>query len=296
MSIETVENPVSGLEVTLAKGIVERLAFKAIEGDKYGATHKVGIKIAGQTDWVNNISVKTKEGYDPSLRVNTGNNANPKWEAIEVGDEVRIELSVSEGKDGKTYYNASSSKINLVKKGEGQAASGSSQDQAAKKTYAKRDNTGVSIGHSLNGALNLVRSVEGLEYDEATVISLAKLVHKVTTDLKDVYAKKYPDMSEYDVGASVGHSVLNATRDVSEATESVIREHSEWLLNDIVPSVSDFVKAYGKEEEKAETKKPAPKKPAAKKTVAKKSTPAPTPETESSEVPAFDPDDQDAPF
>lgn len=296
MSIETVVNPVTGMEVTLAKGIVERLAFKAIEGDKYGATHKVGIKIAGQTDWVNNISVKTKDGYDPSLRVNTGNNANPVWQAIEVGDEVRIELSVSEGKDGKTYYNTSSSKINLVKKGEGQPAGTPAQGQGAKKTYAKRDNTGVSIGHSLNGALNLVRSVEGLEYDEATVIALAQTVHKVTTDLKEVYAKKYPDMSEYDVGASVGNSVLNATRDVGEATETAIREHSEWLLNDVVPSISTFVQSYGKEEEKVETKKPAAKKTVAKKTVAKKATPAPTPETETPETPAFDPDDQDVPF
>ena len=62
------------------------------------------------------FNVKTKEGMQPQIRINTGTKVSPKWESIDVGDTVRVIVKPSEY-NGKTYYNSGTSQIKLIKKG-----------------------------------------------------------------------------------------------------------------------------------------------------------------------------------
>lgn len=110
----------------------------------------------------------------------------------------------------------------------------------------KKDNTGMEIGHAINGALNLRRS--GLE---APVVEIAKVVHDVTKNLKVDTAKDpaHKGLSDYDLGAMVGHAVLNATRDIVVASDDnpevitgKLLEYSRELIASVVPGVTAYVK------------------------------------------------------
>lgn len=123
---------------------------------------------------------------------------------------------------------------------------GSSSSGGAKGSF-KKDNSGMETGHALNGALNLRRS--GLTLPP--VAEVAKVVHDVTKNLKLDAAKDPANkgMSDYDVGAMVGHAVLNATRDIPvgendnpEEIASKLLSYSRDLMSGVVPAVSAYVK------------------------------------------------------
>lgn len=240
MTVERVENPADGSEITIVKGVVDQIFFKAIENDKYQNTHRASVRIG--EDWVNNINIKTKEGFDPQVRFNNGTQGKPDWQALEVGDNVRLVVNESEA-NGKTYYNGAVSKIKLIKKGSSVKTKSTEGGGVVKETYKPRDNSGVETGHALNGALNLVRNGV-VERDSDEIVSSAQIVHNITVELKKEYAKMNPQMSEYDIGAMVGHAVLNATRDVNDVAE--IEQNSRFLLDHVVPLVSAFVKGEKK--------------------------------------------------
>lgn len=131
----------------------------------------------------------------------------------------------------------------------------------------KKDTSGMETGHALNGALNLRRS--GLTV--APVVEVAKVVHDVTKDLKKEASQDPSNkgMSDYDIGAMVGHAVLNATRDIQvgdndnpEEITNKLLEYSRDLLSSVVPPVAAYVKgeslaqaAQGQPEPKLEPKK-----------------------------------------
>lgn len=111
----------------------------------------------------------------------------------------------------------------------------------------KRDNSGVETGHALNGALNLRRS--GLTLPP--VVEIAKVVHDVTKFLKQEASQDPSNkgMSDYDLGAMVGHAVLNATRDISvgdndnpEEITGKLLAYSRELMVAVVPGVASYVK------------------------------------------------------
>lgn len=263
MTIERAENPATGEEIVIAKGVVAQISFKPMPNgkDQFENTHRAGVKIG--EDWINNINLKVKEGNDPQIRFNNGTQGKPDWQTLDVGDEVRITCTESEY-NGKIYYYSGTSKIKLVKKGAGGGSSAAGKPaQAGGNTYTKRDTSGVEIGHAVNGGYNLQRG--GVEGD---IVDLAKQVHDLTVALKAEYAKKNPDMSDYDVGASVGHAVLNGTRD-GESIERV-EEIARSILDEVVPAVAEYVRGGKKEAEKP--------KPAAKKAPAKKAANRPVPQ------------------
>ena len=110
-----------------------------------------------------------------------------------------------------------------------------------------RDTTGVEVGHAINGALNIHRN--GLK--NAPVVEIAKVVHDTTKLLKQESAKDaaHKGLSDYDLGAMVGHAVLNATRDIevseSDNPETItgkILEYSRALISEVVPGVTSYIK------------------------------------------------------
>ncbi|UTC25225.1 hypothetical protein P7_035 [Pectobacterium phage vB_PcaM_P7_Pc] len=126
-------------------------------------------------------------------------------------------------------------------KGSGGAGAGGS------KGGFKKDNSGMETGHALNGALNLRRS--GLTIPP--VVEVAKVVHDVTKHLKLDAANDPANkgMSDYDLGAMVGHAVLNATRDIHvgendnpEEITGKLLAYARGLMSEVVPGVSAYVK------------------------------------------------------
>lgn len=286
MAIKEIYDEINDVTVTMVEGTVQQISFKEIPGgsDKFGNTHRAGIRV--DDDWVNNVNIKVNEGFDPQVRFNAGTKASPKYETLEVGDVVKIVVQPSDY-NGKTYYNSGVSKIRLVKKGSG--ASQQSQGGSQKGyTPQKRDNSGQSIGHSINVAMNVLGDLS----DPQAIIETAKKAHDLTTKLKEEYAVKNPDMSEYDLGGMVGQSVLSASHYVDSVED--IEDIARQTLDVVVPAVSEYVKGI-KEAPKTE------KKTTAKKTVAKKTTKKaePTPSrVDDEDIPedAFMDDLEDLPF
>lgn len=140
-------------------------------------------------------------------------------------------------------------------KGQGGSTSGGS------KGSFKKDNSGMETGHALNGALNLRRA--GLTIPP--VAEVAKVVHDVTKHLKQdaAQAPENKGMSDYDIGAMVGHAVLNATRDVQvgendnpeEITQKLL-DYSRELMATVVPAVSAYVKGENLQEAAKATPEP----------------------------------------
>lgn len=124
---------------------------------------------------------------------------------------------------------------------------GASGSAGGSKGSFKKDNSGMETGHALNGALNLRRS--GLTIP--AVVEVAKVVHDVTKHLKLDAAKDPANkgMSDYDLGAMVGHAVLNATRDIQvgendnpEEITGKLLAYARGLMSEVVPGVSAYVK------------------------------------------------------
>lgn len=143
-------------------------------------------------------------------------------------------------------------------KGSGSATGGS-------KGGFKKDNSGMETGHALNGALNLRRS--GLTIPP--VVEVAKVVHDVTKHLKldAANAPANKGMSDYDLGAMVGHAVLNATRDIQvgendnpEEITGKLLAYARGLMSEVVPGVSAYVKGETQSEpqQTAQETKPEP--------------------------------------
>lgn len=112
-----------------------------------------------------------------------------------------------------------------------------------------KDNSGMETGHAINGALNIIRA--GIKLP---AVDLAKVVHDVTVKVKASERAKEENkaMSDYDVGASVGHAVLNATRDIKKAADITLEQVAEKLeayahslLEKVAGEVLTYVKAGG---------------------------------------------------
>lgn len=255
MTIESMINPVDESEMLVAKGVVEVITFKEIAGgpDKYGNTHRASVKI-GDT-WINNINIAAKAEYGPQIRYNAGNKAKPDYQTLEKGDEVRMIVTANEY-NNKTYYNGSTSKIKLTKKGAGAPAQKPAQAgntaPASSGSGWKKDTTGVEVGHALNAGAQIV----GIE-DFDVLLETAKEVHVETIKLKEWYRKANPNMSDYDVGAAAGHAMKMAC--VPGASAASAASVAKEILSKVVTVLTAYVKGEAPLPAEAEAAKPAPK-------------------------------------
>lgn len=216
-------------EAFWAEGVVEyvkldkfdelKVSYIKVAGQpdkKIESTHKASIllkeKGAGKDDagvWIGLGDVKLHPEHE-NLQVKQDDN----WITIERGVEVTMDVKLNEWQ-GKTYYQSSKGKIFVVSTEGVQAAApkaGKGTDSApAKQSYKKRDTVGIETGHAVNGALELIRG--GVKGD---AFELAGVVQSATVTLKAEVAKERGvDVTDYDLGASVGHAILNACRDHS---------------------------------------------------------------------------------
>lgn len=232
MAIKVVEDQINGGTVTMVEGVIQQISFRELENDRFQNTHRAGIKI--DDVWVNNINIKTKEGFEPSLRINAGDRSSPNWVNIEQGDEVRIIVKPNEW-NGKTYYNAGVSGIRLIKKGSGTPQQSNSTNSGAgtKTTLKKRDNTGVVAGNARTASANWAARFGGdIEDYLEMFVGLADAWRKQ-------YAEDNSDLDDFEVGVTVGQAVLAASQLAEEKDFDVFIAH---YLGTVVPKSISLVK------------------------------------------------------
>lgn len=250
MAITRATNPIDDSTIVMATGVVERIVVKEAERTaknlEYGVTHIASIVVDGQ--WINYISLGIKEGKEPNIAINTGTKDSPKWVQIQETDEVKVIVQETV-KGDKTYYNAKRTGIKLVKKNAtpGQAAQQPSGGSTNSYQAKPKDMSGISVGHSFNGAMNFITAYAQDNSNE-NIVSVAKKVHDVTERVKAAYAKANPEMSAYDSGAAAGNSVLNACKlvGVDGDFEEGVYALAMDFLNNVVPEIMKHVKGKDK--------------------------------------------------
>ncbi len=143
----------------------------------------------------------------------------------------------------------------VIPDGMGRPAAPAARTGGSGQTYGKRDNTGVETGHALNGAMRFLGGKATLE----DIVTTAKTVHDITSQMKKEHAAANPDMSEYDCGAAVGNAVLNAL-EIAAARKKTLAYvpgiAKKWLA-EAVPAIVAHIKPP-KVEEKAPEPTPEP--------------------------------------
>lgn len=245
-------DPVTDKEIVMISGPIDRIIIKEAEKTskniEYGITHTASLLIGGT--YINYISLGIKEGREPNIAINQGTKDSPKWVQIQETDEVKVIVTEKVVGD-KTYYSAKRTSIKLLKKNatpgqqSQQSASQSGQNSFAAKP---KDYTGISVGHSFNGARSFI-TTWGLEPTNENLISYAKKVHNATEKLKSEYAASNPSMSAYDAGAAVGNSILNACVLVGTDVdfEEGVYNLAKDFLHNVVPEILKHVKGESKE-------------------------------------------------
>ncbi len=301
MAILRQEDIVNGGEIVIIHGTVDRIIIKEAEQTakniEFGVTHIASIVVADQ--WINYISLGIKEGRDPNIAINTGTKDSPKWVQIQETDEVKVVVKETI-KGDKTYYNAKRTGIKLVKKNAtpGQAPQQTSSGGSGGGYTAKpRSTEGVSVGHSLNGAMNFLLT-QGVETSNENIVKYAKMVHNATEKVKKITEGKNTGMDAYSVGAMSGNAILNACKFVNPDSdfESQLEGIAIDFLDNVVPLIAEHVKGGAKEEAPAAriTRATPAKKPATKAPAVAKKEPVMPPLGDSGDF--SDMDDQDIPF
>lgn len=296
MAIIRQEDIVNGGEIVMITGVVERIVIKEAEKTakniEFGVTHVASMVVDNQ--WINFISLGIKEGKEPNIAINTGTKDSPKWVQIQESDEVKVVVKETIKGDNK-YYNAKRTGIKLVKKNATpgqqpqQAASGTGIGGAGSYQAKPKDMSGISVGHSFNGAMNFITAYAQDNSNE-NIVAVAKKVHDVTERVKAEYAKANPEMSAYDSGAAAGNSVLNACKlvgvdiDFEEGVYALAMD----FLNNVVPEIMKHVKG--------EDKAPAPAVKTTRSAPAKKPATKAKPVVEEEVFPSLDGEDDTLPF
>lgn len=240
---------------TVAEGELKAIFFNELKTKKdYGTNGKSWIPTHSVNIIVDEDRISLGLTDKDVLRVK---DAEGNYHDLTKGQKISVVVTPNgEYKGVQQWQGRTSDVIVLEQAPAGQQASGGSQKGY---TPQKRDNSGMSTGHAINAAMNVLGDVSNPQ----AIIEAAKKAHDLTTKMKEEYAAKNPDMSEYDLGAMVGQSVLSASHYAEEVED--IEDIARQTLDVVVPAVSEYVKGT-KETPKTE------KKTAAKKTVAKKTT------------------------
>lgn len=285
MAIQEQKDPRTKKTFLEASGIVSGLYFNEIEADKrksypgkqagqmWTPTHRINLVVDGDRI---SLGMKDFEGKEPQLRCKDADDA---WQDVVRGTEVSIVVTTNGEYNGKPNYQAGAGDV-IVTKVAPAGAGASGGGAPAAQSYQKKDMTGIHTGHAINVAIKVV----GIE-DADALIAAAQEAHALTEKLRAEYKAKWPDMSDYDLGASVGQAVLSAADFFDEI--ALIEPWARQTLDVIAPAVKKFI---------ASTKEATPSKQQvtpAKKTTKAKPTTKPTPEPEPS---GFDDFDDDIPF
>lgn len=256
MAITTPINPLTGKPMTVALGTVEAVYFNEIKNPKsYGdkgwtPTHRVNVTVDGDS-----IALGMTDKAEKGIGVK---DTDGKYHTLTKGMEVSIVIEKidEKKKDGKTYINRYSKPANVTMLDASNAEApqqnnGQPSGSAGVASTGKKDFSGVSCGHAINGAMELldgkVKSMDEL-YD------LAVEVHKATEATKAAYRNLHPKLSDYEAGATVGNAILNVCKMLTKTKVGLIEEKALSFLENMSEPLLHFIKngeakAEGEKEE-----------------------------------------------
>lgn len=206
--------------------------------------------------------------------------ADDNYHTLAVGAQVSIVITEGEPYNGKPQYQAKSGDVLILKPAPEKAAAPTGGNSGG--GFQKKNMIGVKVGHSINVAFAFLG-----EDDTDTLIETAKKAHALTEKLAAEHKAANPELSDYDIGASVGQAVLSAAAISSDfkTLEAVARA----TLTIVAPAVREFIEESQNAPEPSK-KATTPAKKSVRKNV-KQADPEPADEPES----GFD-DMDDAPF
>ena len=221
-------------------------------------THRYNLIVDGQPI---SLGMGDKDGVS-DRQIIQGKDNDGKYHALVKGLEVSVEVTENGEYQGKTQYQSSNSKVVIIDASGAEAPQQKSSGGSANNYQAKpKDMSGISVGHSFNGAMNFITTY-GQDNSNENIVAVAKKVHDVTERVKAEYAKANPDMSAYDSGAAAGNSVLNACKLVGvdgDFEEGVYALAMDFLSN-VVPKIMAHVKGEAKPAPVVKTTRAAPAK------------------------------------
>lgn len=239
--------------VKLVQGKVEQISIKPIANgpDRFDNTHRKSFKVDGV--WYSMGGTRSEK-----WNVKIGND----FKVLGVGSTVAFKAEQS----GDFWNGKSLMVLDLV---EGSSAPQQNQggtQQSSGYQAKPRNDTGIQLGHSVNGAMNFLITW-GVEASNENIISYGKKVHSTTEKLKKEHKEANPEMSDYDASASVGNAILNACKLVgTEADfEQGVYEIAKDLLENVVKPLGEFIRSP-KQESKAPPVKVTRASPAKKAT------------------------------
>ena len=237
--------------VKMVQGVIQRISIKPIANgpDRFDNNFRKSFQI--DDVWYSMGGAKTDK-----WNVKMGND----FKVLGVGSEVAFKAEQS----GDFWNGKSLMVLNLVEGNEAKPAQQQSSD-TAKGSYTPkpRNDTGIQLGHSVNGAMNFLITW-GVEGCNENIVSYGKKVHGATEKLKKEHKEANPEMSDYDASASVGNAILNACKLVGTETdfEQGVYEIAKDLLENVVKPLGEFIRAPKESTPLAKATRAAPVKKA----------------------------------
>lgn len=235
-NVEKHKDPRTRKEILILNGVIDGVYFNEIKNPKaysggWSPTHSINVVVEGTKLF---LGLTDKDSIN--AKDDDGN-----WHELMRGVEISAEVEETGEYKGVMGYSSKASKIvvldasNAQKKLEKPAASSKGAT-----SYKPKDMTGVLVGMSLNGATNFLKANPK---SKLKLVEVAKTVFLASQEVKAQHSKSNPDLSEYELGAMVGNSVLNACRFVTKVDD--IQEKALQLLTEVVPEITEFVKNGG---------------------------------------------------
>lgn len=210
-------------------------------------THRYNLVVDGQPI---SLGMGDKDGVSDRQSIQ-GKDNDGKYHTLVKGLEVSVEVTENGEYQGKTQYQSSNSKVVVIDASGAEAPQqkGGANSGGNSYTAKPRNTEGISVGHSLNGAMNFLLT-QGVETSNENIVKYAKMVHNATEKVKKITEGKNTGMDAYSVGAMSGNAVLNACKFVNPDSdfESQLEGIAIDFLDNVVPLIAEHVKGGAKEE------------------------------------------------
>lgn len=253
-AIQTATNPVTGEEITFAKGEVTKIYFnenknQRSDWDVYRLVIQLGnTRLSAGSVKEERVGVKDSKG---------------NYHDLEIGDEISCLVEVN-----GDFNNTTPSKITMVKKGEGAPAQSKGGSAPRTASAPRGPNLGMIAGNIRTVAFDFLLS-EGEEITDSAVEGAMTKVAPIIKQTGEWLKQQRPDLDEYSVGASVGQAAIIAAKMVDNLDN--LESTMQWLLGAPLSASERITEGlYGEGKANAATAPKAPEKaPAAAKKTSK---------------------------
>lgn len=236
--------------VKLVQGVIQRISIKPIANgpDRFENNFRRSFQV--DDVWYSMGGCKTDK-----WNVKIGND----FKVLGVGSTVAFKAEQS----GDFWNGKSLMVLELVEGSDTKPTQQTSSGDKPAYTPKPRNDAGIQLGHSVNGAMNFLITW-GVEASNENIISYGKKVHGATEKLKKEHKEANPEMSDYDASASVGNAILNACKLVGTETdfEQGVYEIAKDLLENVVKPLGEFIRSPKESAQQAKVTRSAPTKKA----------------------------------